>query len=199
MTSGYRFVLTVRATLASKKLPLAVAAAFSSLACNAVFGLDELRFAGSTVDGGADAQANDAGPDRANDDSGDQTSDGASDEAAIGEWTPNATRCAAGAANSVETCDGTGHWSNATACTFVCDTVTKNCGGECVPGTADRCSGSTVQSCDATGRWKDKTPCGTTPCTMGQCRACTSNEKQCNAGKPQTCNASGTWVDDQAT
>ncbi len=115
-----------------------------------------------------------------------------------GDCTPTATRCSATAANQVETCDASGHWGAATACTFVCDAATKNCSGECAPGTADRCSGSTIQSCDATGHWKDKTPCGATPCTMGQCRACTANEKQCNAGKPQTCSASGAWTDDQA-
>src|SRR5262249_29331279 len=101
--------------------------------------------------------------------------------------------------NMVETCDATGHWGGATACTFVCDSTKGDCGGECAPGTTPRCSGSMVQTCDVNGHWATSMTCTTTTCSGGRCRACMAGEKQCNAGNPQTCSTMGAWVDDQAT
>jgi len=116
-----------------------------------------------------------------------------------GECKPNTTRCASGSTTMVQVCGPTGMWGAATACTFVCDSTTGNCGGECVPGGPAGCSGNNVQTCDSNGHLTTTMTCTGTKCSGGQCRACVANEKQCNAGKPQTCNASGVWLDDQAT
>lgn len=116
-----------------------------------------------------------------------------------GDCKPGATRCAAGSTTMVQTCDAAGHWGAAQACTYVCDAVAHQCGGECAPGAANRCLSNAVQACDATGHWTTTSTCTTTPCSMGQCRACNANDKQCNGGKPQTCSALGVWTDDQPT
>src|SRR5215471_5977857 len=121
-----------------------------------------------------------------------------SDGACLGECKPSATRCTPNSTTMFQTCDATGQWGAPQACTYVCDPTSNQCGGECSPGMAGRCASNAVQTCDATGHWQTTTTCTTTPCSMGQCRACTTSEKQCNGGKPQTCSANGTWTDDQA-
>src|SRR5260370_1213849 len=101
-----------------------------------------------------------------------------------GDCKPGSLRCVAGSAGMIETCDSAGHWAPPTACTFVCDSATNECGGECLPGAPNRCSGNAVQACDASGHWKVLTNCTGVPCSKGQCQACQPNDHQCNAGTP---------------
>lgn len=109
------------------------------------------------------------------------------------------TQCGGDAENPVQiTCDAP-NWedSTETACEFICEQETGECGGECAPFTSTCASGTSVQVCDSTAHYGPAEDC-TYICVeeTGNCGGnCLPGSQQCSGDTIQTCDAEGNWRD----
>jgi len=95
------------------------------------------------------------------------------------------------------TCDDV-DWESSTPtdCPFICDEASGECGGECVPFSAQCASSTSVEVCDSTAVYGEPVPCDYVcveedKACGGECKPGT---KRCNGTSIETCGDDGMWA-----